>query len=105
MVRSKRFDWCDEDGSTTILSLFLFLIALILGGLAIDFNKVISERTQLQVAADSAAHAALYTREKNGLRGSCSKGAGNGHGYAPRKPVREHGADDHGCQLWCMGQE
>lgn len=54
-----------EDGAITLLSLFLLLICLILGGLAVDINKVISERTQLQVAADSAAHAALYSREKH----------------------------------------
>ncbi len=53
----------NEDGSATILSLFFVLIALVLGGLAIDFNKAISERTQLQITADTAAHAALYTRE------------------------------------------
>ncbi|SDG23725.1 Tad domain-containing protein [Sulfitobacter delicatus] len=74
MVRSKQFDWVtDEDGSTTILSLFLFMIALVLGGLAIDFNKVVSERTQLQVAADSAAHAALYTRERDGSEAAVAK--------------------------------
>ncbi|MEW9921043.1 Tad domain-containing protein [Marimonas sp. MJW-29] len=53
----------DEDGSATILSLFFLLICLVMGGIAIDFNKAMSERTRLQVAADAAAHAALYTRE------------------------------------------
>ena len=53
----------DQGGSATILSLFFVLIAMVVGGLAIDFNKAISDRTQLQVAADSAAHAALYSRE------------------------------------------
>ncbi|HSF93318.1 MAG TPA: Tad domain-containing protein, partial [Paracoccaceae bacterium] len=52
-----------EDGSATILSLFFVLIFIVMGGLAIDFAKVMSERTQLQVAADTAAHAALYSRE------------------------------------------
>ena len=54
----------DEDGSQTILSLFFVLIIIVIGGISIDFNKAISERTQLQMTADSAAHAALYTREK-----------------------------------------
>lgn len=54
----------NEDGSSTLLSLFFVLIAIVIGGLAIDFNKAISERTQLQMSADTAAHAALYTREK-----------------------------------------
>ncbi len=53
----------EENGSATLLSLFFLLIFITLGGLAVDFNKAISERTQLQVASDTAAHAALYTRE------------------------------------------
>ncbi|MEX3315472.1 Tad domain-containing protein [Sulfitobacter sp. PS-8MA] len=63
----------DEEGAITLLSIFMFLIALILGGLAIDSNKVIAERTRLQVAADSAAHAALYTREKYGAEAAVNK--------------------------------
>ncbi len=54
----------DECGSATILSLFFALISLVIGGIAVDFNKAMSERTQLQIAADTAAHAALYTRER-----------------------------------------
>jgi Flp pilus assembly protein TadG len=53
----------DEDGSATILSVTFVLIFIMVGGLAVDFNRAISERTQLQVATDTAAHAALYTRE------------------------------------------
>lgn len=58
----------DENGSTTILSLYFLLIFLVVGGLAIDFNKAMSERTQLQVATDTAAHAALYTREEESIQ-------------------------------------
>jgi Flp pilus assembly protein TadG len=61
-MRLSRFQE-DQSGSATILSLFFVLIGLVVGGLAIDFNKAISDRTQLQAAADSAAHAALYSRE------------------------------------------
>lgn len=53
----------EESGSATMLSLQFTLITLVVGGLSIDFNKVIADRTTLQLAADSAAHAALYTRE------------------------------------------
>ena len=53
----------DDSGSATILSLQFTLIALVVGGLSIDFNKAISDRTKLQLAADTAAHAALYSRE------------------------------------------
>ncbi|TMM55102.1 TadE/TadG family type IV pilus assembly protein [Sulfitobacter sabulilitoris] len=52
-----------EEGSATILMLFFCLIFIVLGGLAIDFNKVMSDRTQLQIIADTAAHSALYARE------------------------------------------
>ena len=52
-----------EDGSATILALSFVLIFLVMGGVAIDFNKAMAERTQLQIAADTAGHAALYERE------------------------------------------
>ncbi len=52
-----------EEGGITALSLQIFMAALVLGGLAVDFGNGVASKTQLQVAADSAAHAALYTRE------------------------------------------
>ena len=52
-----------EDGSATPLAIGFSIIFIVLGGLAVDFNKAMGERTQLQMAADSAAHAALYTWE------------------------------------------
>ncbi len=61
-LKTSRF-LTEEEGSATLLSLFLVVIFITLGGLAVDFNKAISERTQLQIASDTAAHAALYTRE------------------------------------------
>jgi Flp pilus assembly protein TadG len=74
MLRKVLTNWAvEEDGAITILFLFLFMIGLVIGGLAIDSNKVTSARTQLQVAADSAAHAALYTREKNGSNVAVAK--------------------------------
>lgn len=62
--RMRRF-LSNENGSATMLSLQFTLIALVVGGLSIDFNKAISDRTKLQLAADTAAHAALYTREEH----------------------------------------
>lgn len=53
----------DEEGAGTILALYFMLMFLVVGGLAIDFNKTQTDLTQLQVATDSAAHAALYSRE------------------------------------------
>ncbi|MBC7192379.1 pilus assembly protein TadG-related protein [Marinobacter sp.] len=52
-----------EEGGITALSLQIFMAALVLGGLAVDFGNGVASKTQLQVAADAAAHAAVYTRE------------------------------------------
>lgn len=54
-----------EDGGITALSLQIFMASLVLGGLALDFGNGVASKTQLQVAADSAAHAAIFTRELN----------------------------------------
>lgn len=48
-----------EDGVMTVFGIFLLLITLMIGGLAIDVSNAMRLRTHLQVAADSAAHAAL----------------------------------------------
>ncbi|MAQ86481.1 MAG: hypothetical protein CMH12_25320 [Maritimibacter sp.] len=53
----------DETGAMTIFGLQLFMCGLIFGGLAVDVGFAYKTRTELQVAADSAAHAALYIRQ------------------------------------------
>lgn len=53
----------DERGGITALSLQMFMASLVLGGLAVDVGNAVVAKTQLQVAADSAAHAAIFTRE------------------------------------------
>ena len=52
-----------DDGAMTAFGLFLGLSSLVIGGLAIDVANAMMARTQLQAAADSAAHAALYVRD------------------------------------------
>ena len=52
-----------EDGGMTAFGIFLLLVTLMIGGLGLDVTNAIRERTHLQVAADSAAHAALVVRE------------------------------------------
>lgn len=52
-----------EDGAMSVFGLFLFLAMLVVGGLAVDVANLIQQRAHLQVAADVAAHAALYTRD------------------------------------------
>ena len=54
----------DESGAITALNLFFVLVMAILGGVAIDMASLVQARTQLQVAADTAAHTALYTRDR-----------------------------------------
>lgn len=52
-----------EDGSMTILSLYMLGGILAVSALAIDFAYLLAARNQLQVMADATAHAALYYRE------------------------------------------
>lgn len=52
-----------EDGGISAVCLQMFIGALAFGGLAIDFGNGVASKTQLQVAADSAAHAAIMTRD------------------------------------------
>ncbi len=56
-----------EDGGMTALGLMLLLCALTFSGLAMDVAFAYKTRTELQIASDAAAHAALYTRELGSL--------------------------------------
>lgn len=53
----------DQSGAISIFSLFILTALLMVAGLAIDVAHLYMSRTRLQVAADTAAHAALYNRE------------------------------------------
>ena len=53
----------DEDGSYTAFGAFMLVTFLLLGSTAIDYSNAFTARTQMQVASDAAAHAALYTRD------------------------------------------
>ena len=63
----------EEDGSATPLAIFFCLIFIVMGGLAVDYHKAVSEYTEMQIAADTAAHAALYTREFESAEDSVDK--------------------------------
>lgn len=52
----------DERGAITVTGLFFFLGAGMLGALALDVTSLFAARTHLQVAADQAAHTAIYNR-------------------------------------------
>lgn len=52
-----------EHGGITILNIYFTIVLAIIAGAAIDVASLVQARTQLQVAADSAAHAAIATRE------------------------------------------
>ena len=62
----------EDDGSVTVLGMFIFLSVLIIAGLALDVSNAYRVRTQLQVAGDAAAHAALVAREFNDRAGAIS---------------------------------
>lgn len=53
----------NEEGASTVMALFLGFSLLMFSGYAIDFSNAITTRTQMQVATDAAAHAALMARE------------------------------------------
>ncbi len=53
----------DTAGGMTAFGLFAFATGLLMASYAIDVNSLEQQRTMLQVAADSAAHDALVTRE------------------------------------------
>ena len=53
----------DLSGGATAYGLLLMFTLLMAGGYAVDVQNVMTARTQLQTAADSAAHAALLARE------------------------------------------
>lgn len=57
----------DEGGSMTVMGLFIFIASGILGAFALDVTTLFASRTHLQIAADQAAHAAIYNRTVTGL--------------------------------------
>lgn len=63
MFTSKKFT--AEDGGISVLNVYFLMTLAILAGVAVDVSNLIASRTQLQVAADAAAHAALVEREWN----------------------------------------
>ncbi|MCT8329492.1 pilus assembly protein TadG-related protein [Albidovulum sediminis] len=54
-----------ERGGITVLSLQMLIASLVIGGFAVDVGNGFQAYTQLQATADSAAHAALWSREWN----------------------------------------
>ncbi|MFB9233508.1 TadE/TadG family type IV pilus assembly protein [Pseudohalocynthiibacter aestuariivivens] len=55
----------DENGAMTIFGLFVFVVMIFVSAVAVDVANLMAARNQLQVAADTAAHAALYFRDTN----------------------------------------
>lgn len=55
----------NEDGSMTIMGLFIFLMMAVVGAIGLDVANLMSARNQLQISADAAAHAALYQRNSS----------------------------------------
>jgi len=51
-----------DDGAVTIFGLYLFLAVSMIGAIALDVSYLRATKTQLQVAADQSAHAAIYRR-------------------------------------------
>jgi len=64
----------ETSGAITVMNIFFLMVVAILAGIAIDTTNVVQARTQLQVAADTAAHAAMYTRDQNDAATAKAKG-------------------------------
>lgn len=62
IARARRFP-AREGGAISVMNLFVIVIVAIFGGLAVDMAHLIQSKTQLQIAADTAAHAAIVTRD------------------------------------------
>ena len=54
-----------EEGGLSVLNIFFLMTTGIVAGVAIDVSSLVSAKSQLQVTADVAAHAALVEREWN----------------------------------------
>lgn len=54
-----------EDGAGNAFSLMLLIISLMIAAYGVDYSNATNARTQLQATTDTAAHAALLTREKH----------------------------------------
>ena len=53
----------NEEGGMAIFGLFIFATMATVGAVGLDVAHLITARTQLQVAADLVAHAAIYNRD------------------------------------------
>lgn len=72
-MRRRRF-LCGEEGGITVLSLFMFILLLCVGGFALDVNNAVRARVQLQGATDAAAHAAITWRYRHDAGAATRKG-------------------------------
>lgn len=66
MARSRmtlRAFLCEDGGGSTVMAVMLLATSLLVAGYAIDTANAVRARTDLQVTADTAAHAALVARE------------------------------------------
>jgi hypothetical protein len=63
LIKSVR-NWIDDERvGIAIFGLYIYMSILIMAGLAIDMSHLVNNKTKLQIAADTAAHAALYNRD------------------------------------------
>lgn len=79
-----------EDGAITVLAIFITMMIFVLVGISIDVANAYKARTELQVAADTAAHAALYSRGSKTEGGAVQEAvdlAAANLGLGPSNPV------------------
>ncbi|MEI4488099.1 pilus assembly protein TadG-related protein [Frigidibacter sp. MR17.14] len=68
-----------EDGAITAFAIFTVVCLCMMLGIAVDAGNAYRQRTQLQVATDVAAHAAIYIRETSTQSDATSKAVAIAH--------------------------
>ncbi|EAR50075.1 hypothetical protein OG2516_06379 [Oceanicola granulosus HTCC2516] len=72
-----------EDGAATVFALFLFILCLTVGAVALDVSHAYAARTRLQAATDATAHAAIVAREYMTADEARAKARAIGEGHLP----------------------
>ena len=65
----------EEDGTITVLSLFMLFTMCVVWAIGLDVAKLMSAQSQLQNTADAAAHAAMVSRHQAGTSENAAKTA------------------------------
>lgn len=85
MTRTRHFQSFlrSDNGGSTVFALSLVVGSMMMAGLALDVSYAYKSRNELQMAADAAAHAALYKRQFNSAAAAKSAAVDVANGVLP----------------------